>query len=92
MAKSSKNRIQSMLIEYLQKFGSINILLPDGVALEIGITEESKNGIVKNENYCWVSTNRDDRKTMLDRYSMSMLYDDPRFVVNDQEQSIVYVL
>lgn len=81
---ATKNRIQFMLIDYLRKFGQINLLLPDGVSLEIGITEESKNGTIKNENYCWIQTERDDRKTVLDRYSMSVAYDESRLVMDDK--------
>jgi len=87
-----KNRIQVMLIDYLQKFGTIDLILPDGVLLEIGITQETKHGLVKNDDYCWVITKRDDRKAMLDRYSMGLLYDDPRFLVDNKEQGSVYVL
>lgn len=87
-----KNRIQAALITYLRKFGSINLVLPDGVGLEIGITQESKQGEIKSENYCWVVTKRDDRSTVLDRYSMSMLFDDPRFVIDNHEKGTVSVL
>lgn len=89
---NGKNRIQALLINYLQKFGTIQITLPDQVNLEIGITQESKNGMIKDDNYCWVTTQRDDRKTVLDRYSMSMLYDDPHFVVDSKEQGSIYVV
>lgn len=88
---SNKSKIQYLLITHLQKYGTIDLRLPDGVALEIGITEETKHGKVKNEDYCWVLTKRDDRSTLLDRYSMRMLFDDPSLVVDNQEGTI-YVL
>lgn len=89
---SNKSKIQSLLITYLQKFGSIDLRLPDGVALQIGITQESKHGEVKNDDYCWVLTSRDDRSTMLDRYSMRMLFENPRRMIDSHEQGTVYVL
>lgn len=73
MAK--KNRIQALLVNYLSKYGSIDLTLPDGVKLEVGITQEAKNGIVKNDEYCWVVASREDRITSLDRYSMSLNFD-----------------
>ena len=90
--KSGKSRIQSLLITHLQKFGSIDLLLPDGMRLEIGITQETKNGVTKDQNYCWVVTTRDDRRTILDRYSMSMFFDDPRFVIDSRDQGTVSVI
>lgn len=89
---ANKNRIQAALITYLRKFGSINLLLPDGVGLEIGITQETKHGQVKSDNYCWVVTKRDDRSTALDRYSMTMEFDDPHFVIENQDKGVVSVL
>jgi len=73
MAK--KNKIQALLINYLLQHGSIDLMLPDGIKLGIGITQESKNGTVKNDEYCWVIANRGDRMTFVDRYSMSLNFD-----------------
>lgn len=89
---ADRNRIQASLIKYILKFGSINLVLPDGVGVEIGITQETKHGEIKSADYCWVVTSRDDRRTMLDRHSMSMLFDDERLLVDSQESGTVYVL
>ena len=49
------NKIQALLINHLLKHGHIQLRLPDGVLLEIGITEENENGkIQKSDEYCWV--------------------------------------
>lgn len=73
MAK--KERIQALLINYLEQFGAIDLLLPDGVTLQVGITQQSKQGMVKDKDYCWIVANRENRTAVLDRYSMSLNFD-----------------
>ena len=70
-----KNKIQSLVIEHLLKYGQLEILLPDGVKLEIGTTQESQNGnLVKRDDYCWVITSRDGRATNLDAYNIGLRF------------------
>lgn len=90
MAKSSK--IQSLIINHLQKFGSLDIKLPDGMDLEIGITEQTKKGEVKSDDYCWALIKRDDRTTALDRYSLWCQFEQPtRKIVDNIEKGILYI-
>jgi hypothetical protein len=64
-----------MVIEHLLKYGQLEILLPDGVKLEIGMTQESDDGrIVKRDDYCWVITSREGRQTNLDAYNMGLRF------------------
>lgn len=83
----TKNRLQSNLINYLNKFGYVDFVLPDGVMLSIGITQDSKHGPVKQDDYCWVETQREDCSTVLDRYSLSVNFEKNR-LVTDQESGI----
>lgn len=92
MAKN-KNTIQFLLNDYLETFGSIDLLLPDGVKLQIGITQEGKHGIEKCSDYCWVVTSRDDRMTMLDRYVSTMKFSEDRnHLVDNSDTGFVTVL
>lgn len=73
----SKNKIQSLLVSHLLKHGQIELLLPDGVTLEIGITQEGKDGeLVKKDDYCWVITSRDGRSTSIDSYNLGLRFND----------------
>jgi hypothetical protein len=73
----SKNKIQSLLVSHLLKHGQIELLLPDGVTLEIGITQEGKDGeIVKKDDYCWVITSREGRSTNIDSYNLGLRFSD----------------
>ena len=90
---SSKNSIQSLINTYLERHGSIDILLPDGVGLEIGITQEGKHGLEKLHDYCWVVTKREDRSTVIDKYSMSMFFEDSaKCIVDQNDRGIVSVI
>jgi len=73
------NKIQSMLISHLMKYGTIQLKLPDNVTLEIGITAEDKEGnIKKTEDYCWVIAAQENRATCLDSYNIGIRFDDEK--------------
>lgn len=77
-----KNKIQALLVEHLLKYGSIEILLPDNVKVEIGTTQENQNGkLVKKEDYCWVITSRENRSTSLDAYNMGLRFTDDESMI-----------
>lgn len=51
----TKNKIQSLIVEHLLKHGQIELVLPDGVTLEIGLTQENQDGkLTIKDDYCWV--------------------------------------
>lgn len=76
----SKNKIQSLLVTHLFKHGQISLLLPDGVTLEIGVTQEDDDGkLVVQEDYCWVIATHKNRSANLDPYNMGL-----RFSENDK--------
>ena len=91
MAKS-RNGIQSNLNDYLERNGTIDILLPDGVEIEIGITQEGKRGAEKLADYCWVTATRDDRVTVIDRYAMSMEFENDACLVDQRDEGIVTII
>jgi hypothetical protein len=73
--KSNKTRkIQALLTNHLLKCGSIELLLPDGVSLEIGITKEGKHGLELADDYCFVKASREGNSTLLDTYNVGLQY------------------
>jgi hypothetical protein len=73
----SNNKLQSLLITHLQKHGSVKLLLPDGVVLEIGVNQLDDEGKLKSvENYCWVMASREDRMAILDSYNLGIRFND----------------
>lgn len=74
---NKKSKIQSLIIKHLRDHGTLDILLPDGIILEIGITHENRKGdLVKTDDYCYVVASREDKKTLLDSYNLGLSFSD----------------
>jgi Zn-finger protein len=70
----------------LQKYGSLKILLPDNVELEIGTTQEDKYGKeVKSDNYCYVIATKENKATVLDSFNLGIRFsnDDDNCILDD---------
>ena len=75
----SKRKIQSMIVEHLMKHGQIELLLPDNVTLEIGITQENQTGkFVKKDDYCWVMASQNDRTACIDSFNLGLRFADDK--------------
>ena len=77
-----KNKIQSLIIEHLLKHGQIELVLPDGVTLEIGLTQENQDGkLTIKDDYCWVIASQGGRATSLDSYNMGLRFEDSEKII-----------
>lgn len=76
MNNSKAKRIQALLINHLQNCGAIDLLLPDGVKLEIDIRKKGKHGFEVSDDYCSVRASRDGNATLLDTYNIGLEYAD----------------
>ena len=84
---TGRDKIQYLLISYLMHHGSISLKLPDGVNLEIGITQEGKHGQIKSQDYCWVITSREDKSVALDSYNLGLNFiGENRIIMVDDEE------
>jgi hypothetical protein len=84
-----KDKIQHLLITYLMSYGAIELSLPDGVLLKIGITQEGKDGsFVKQKDYCWVSTQRDDKEVAIDSYNVALNFRDQGNIILIDESGV----
>jgi len=69
------NKLQSLLIMHLEKYGFVKFVLPDNVVVEIGVNQIDKNGdLRKVDNYCWVMASRDNRMAVLDAYNLGLRF------------------
>lgn len=83
------NRVQSLLINHLQKHGMIKLLLPDGVVLEIGVNQLDGNGeLRKIENYCWIMASREDKMAVLDSYNLGLRFKDDKDTIVLEDRMI----
>lgn len=81
--KISTSRIQASIIRHLEKYGTIQIRLPDNFVIEVGVHDEDETGKqVKSDNYCYVIVKNDLRATIIDKYNIGLRCD-------DEEKSIV---
>jgi hypothetical protein len=81
------NKLQALLINHLLKNGSVKLLLPDGIEVEIGINQLDENGELKQtEDYCWVTASQKDRMTILDSYNLGLRFngDNKALVFEDE--------
>lgn len=70
------NKLQYLLIKELLNKGTVELVLPDGVTIEIGITQEDKAGKPqKVDNYCYVVASREDKSVLLDAYNLGLRYE-----------------
>lgn len=85
----NKNKIQSLLVTHLLKHGQIQLLLPDGMMLEIGVTQEGKDGqLVKKDDYCWVIASRQDRAASIDSYNLGIRFNDEKNILVFEDQFV----
>jgi hypothetical protein len=76
---SKFNKIQQLFITQLLKEGHVELTLPDGMYLEVGITQEGKSGDLElAEDYCWVIASQEDRSVSIDSYNLGLRYSNDR--------------
>lgn len=73
---SKTRKLQYLLINQLLEEGSVQLILPDGMTLEIDILQEDKNGeMKKTDNYCSIVASRQGKKAILDSFNLSLQYE-----------------
>lgn len=83
------NKIQHLVITHLQKHGKIELLLPDGMTLNIGILQEDNKGrLVKSDDYCYVETSKGNTKALFDSKIISLEYEDNPTTIIYQDTAI----
>lgn len=75
MNKTVKAKIQQLFVEYLLKEGALELSLPNGMVLEVGVTQENKFGDLEiTPDYCWVVASQKNRSVSIDAYNLGMRY------------------
>ncbi len=86
MKKVTKNRVQEMFIKHLLQEGQVELLLPNNMILEVGITQENKNGdLEKVPNYCWVIASQNGRAVSIDEYNLGLRYEDKNKMICEHQ-------
>lgn len=75
MSSPARNKIQRLLVEYLMKEGTLQLSLPNGMVLEMGVTQENKYGDQEiTPDYCWLVASQKNRSVCIDRYNLGLRY------------------
>jgi hypothetical protein len=75
MNQTTKKKIQQLFVEYLMKEGALELALPSGMVLEVGITQENKYGNLEiTPDYCWIVASQKNRSVSIDRYNLGIRY------------------
>ena len=83
---TKQDKIQCLLINYLLEKGHIELTLPDGMLVEIGIVQENKYGdLEKTDDYSWVMATQKNRTVSMDSYNLSLRYtgDPDKMMIED---------
>jgi hypothetical protein len=84
MSNSRQKKLQYLLISQLMKDGSVELVLPSGIKVEIGITQEDDKGsLQKTDDYCYVVAKKDAKRTMIDSYNLGLQFE-------SEDNTIVY--
>lgn len=76
MNNAKARKLQYLLITELLDKGSVELRLPDGITLEIGILQENAFGEVsKADDYCYVVATRAGKTVLLDTYNLGLQYE-----------------
>lgn len=91
MKKITKDKIQSLLVRLLLEEGSVELTLPDGMVLEVGVTQESKKGDLEiTPDYCWVVASQHDRAVSIDSYNLGLRYSQKQSKLICEQDAIDY--
>jgi hypothetical protein len=75
MSTARARKLQFLLIKELLEKGAVEILLPDGITLEIGITQENEFGkFEKSDDYCYVVATRQGKSSLLDSFNLGVQF------------------
>lgn len=85
MNAAAKSKIQRLFVEYLLKEGTLELALPNGMVLEVGVTQENRYGDQEiTPDYCWVVASQKNRSVCIDRYNLGLRYQSDGSMVCEQ--------
>lgn len=88
MSELKSKKLQYLLITQLLEEGSVQLILPNGLKLDIGIVQEDKFGKLKKEDdYCYVVASRGDKSTMIDSYNCGLQYGSGSDIIISEDDS-----
>lgn len=89
MSSNARTRkLQYLIITQLLEEGSVQLILPDGVTLDIGILQEDRFGnLQKADDYCYIVASRSGRKAMIDSYNLGLEFESDKDAMLFEDES-----
>jgi hypothetical protein len=82
MSNAKLSKLQCLLITQLLEQGSVQLILPNGVKLDIGILQEDQYGQSKKaDDYCYVVASKYGKAAMLDSYNIGLIFEAEKDVI-----------
>lgn len=79
---TNRDKIQRLIVEHLLKEGALELALPNGMVLEVGVTQENKYGDLEiTPDYCWVVASQRNRSVSIDTYNLGIRYSGDKEIV-----------
>jgi hypothetical protein len=80
-------KIQNLFINELFKEGHVELTLPTGMTIEVGVTQENRNGDLRiQDDYCWVIASQEDRSVSIDPYTFGLRFsEDPDRMIYSED-------
>lgn len=86
MKKINQGNVQQAFISFLLQEGHVELVLPNNMVLEVGITQENEKGdLEKIPDYCWVIATQKDRSVLIDKYNLGLRYQNENKMIHEYE-------
>jgi len=70
-----RSKIQKLFITELFRQGQVELTLPTGLTLEVGVTHENQEGDLEIcDDYCWVIASQEKRTVSIDPYTFGLRF------------------
>lgn len=75
MKNATVSKVQRLFVELLMKEGALELALPNGMILEVGVTQENREGDLEIiPDYCWIVASQKGRSISMDNYNLGIRY------------------
>ena len=71
---SKAQKIQQLLISHLLEQGHIELALPDGMKVELGILKEKRGELCMADGYSWAIVSQKEREVSIDSFNFGLRY------------------
>lgn len=85
-----KDKIQHLIISHLLEEGKLELILPNGLKIELETIQNGKNGPKICQDYCSLTATQNNREIEIDSHTLSIKYQDGlgKMIMEDSSEDI----